>query len=222
MPAKALLCKEEAIFEYDPEVLLCPVGKDSFKVDSFKVEKCSMVRWVQIWHSFGNHRRCVLWAKEEGDLPVCHQHSVQQPASLMVWGCVSASGIDSVHVLERTMNTERYLKVLEQLMLPSRRHIFQGRPDKQDNVELQNAVITTAWLHQRKVQVLNWPDCSPDLSSIENIWHVHSSAAGNLYQARMGPNSNTKTPKTHNLNAQMSSNCYEKRRPVASITFEIS
>ncbi len=27
-------------------------------------------------------------------------------------------------------------------------------------------------------------------------------AAGNLYQARMGPNSNTKTPETHNIDAQ--------------------
>ncbi len=35
----------------------------------------------------GNHGRRVLRAKEEGDLPVCYQHSVQKPASLMVWGC---------------------------------------------------------------------------------------------------------------------------------------
>ncbi len=33
---------------------------------------------------------------------------------------------------------------------------------------------------------------------------MNSSAAGNLYQARMGPNFNTKTPETHNLNAQKS------------------
>ncbi len=39
-----------------------------------------------------------------------------------------------------------------------------------------------------------------------------SSAAGNLYQARMGPNSNTKTPETRKLNAQTSSNCFEKKR----------
>ncbi len=32
----------------------------------------------------GNHGRRVLRAKEEGDLPACHQRSVQQPASLMV------------------------------------------------------------------------------------------------------------------------------------------
>ncbi len=30
---------------------------------------------------------------------------------------------------------------------------------------------------------------------------MNSSAAGSLYQARMRPNSNTKTPETHNLDA---------------------
>ncbi len=54
----------------------------------------------------------------------------------------------------------------------------------------------------------------------------------------MGPNSNTKTPETHNLDAQTSSNCFEKEeemlhrgkhapvptilRPVVGIKFEIS
>ncbi len=40
---------------------------------------------------------------------------------------------------------------------------------------------------------------------------TNSSAAGNLYQARMGPNSNTKTSETHNLEAQTSSNSFEKK-----------
>ncbi len=65
--------------------------------------------------------------------------------------------------------------------------------------------------------------CSPDISPIENICCIitkkntsktttNSSAAGNLYQTRMGPNSNTKTPDTHNLDVQTSSNCFEKKR----------
>ncbi len=198
----------------------------------------------------GNHRRRVLRAKEEGDLPACHQHSVQKPASLMVWGCISAYGMDSLHVLEGTMNAERYIKVLKQHMLPSRWRLFQGRPCvfQQDNAKPHTAAITTAWLHSRRVRVLNWPACSPDLSPIENIfiikWKIrqktttNSSAAGNLYQARMGPNSNTKTPETHNLDSQTSSNCFWKEeemlhhgkhapvptilRAVAGIKFEMS
>ncbi len=54
----------------------------------------------------GNHGCHVLRAKEEGDLPACYQSSVQKPASLMVWGCISAYSMGSLHVLEGTMNAE--------------------------------------------------------------------------------------------------------------------
>ncbi len=102
----------------------------------------------------GNHGCRVLRAKEEGDLPACYQRSVQKPASLMVWGCISTYGMGSLHVLNVTMNAERYIKiyiyikVLEQHMLPSRRRLFQGRPCvfQQDNAKPHTAAITTAWL----------------------------------------------------------------------------
>ncbi len=41
---------------------------------------------------------------------------------------------------------------------------------------------------------------------------TNSSAAGNLHQARMGPNFNNKTPKTHDFDAQMFLNCLEKNK----------
>ncbi len=122
----------------------------------------------------GNHGRRVLRAKEEGDLPACYQRSVQNPALLMVWGCISAYGMGSLHVLEGTINAERYIEILEQHMLPSRRRLFQGRPCvfQQDNAKPHTAAITTAWLHSRRVCVLHWPVCSPDISPIENIWLI--------------------------------------------------
>ncbi len=103
-------------------------------------DKAHLKRTVSKWKSVlwsdeskfdilvGNHGRCVLRTKEEGDLPACYQSSVQKPASLMVWGCISAYSMGSLHVSEGTMNAERYIKVLEQHMLPSRWCLFQGRP----------------------------------------------------------------------------------------------
>ncbi len=94
--------------------------------------------------------------------------SVQFKSQHLWWnGVHNAYGMGSLHVLEGTMNAERYIKILEQHMLPSRRRVFQ-----QDNAKPHTAAITTAWLHSRRVRVLNWPACSPDLSPIENIWHI--------------------------------------------------
>ncbi len=115
----------------------------------------------------GNHGRHVLWAKEERDCPACYQRSVQKPASLMVWGCISAYVMGSLHVLEGTMNAERYIKVLEQHMRLSRWRVFQ-----QNYAKPHTTAISMAWLCSRRVRVLNWPSCSPDLLPIENIWHI--------------------------------------------------
>ncbi len=126
MPTNALSCKREAICEHGPKAPSWPVGHGSFKMDCFKVEKCSMVRRVQMWHSCWKSRTPYPWRRREA---------------------------------------------------------------------FQRVII---W------RIIKWKNTSK--------MTTNSSAAGNLYQARMGPNSNTKPPETHNLDAQTSSNCFEKKR----------
>ncbi len=60
-------------------------------MDCWTVSKWKSVRWsdeTKMDILVGNHGCRVLRAKEEGDLSAYYQHSVQKPASLMVWGCI--------------------------------------------------------------------------------------------------------------------------------------
>ncbi len=157
---RALSCKKEAICEHGSEVPSCPVGQGSFKMDCFKVVLWSDESKFDIL--VGNHRCGVLRAKEEGDLSACYQRSVQKPASLMAWGCIRVYGMGSLHVLEGTVNAERYIKVLEQHILPSRWRVFQ-----QDNEKPQ-----TAALQQHDFVVEESGCMQSDLSPIENIWRI--------------------------------------------------
>ncbi len=61
-------------------------------------------------------------AKEEGELPLCYQRSVQKPVSLMgVHKCIQYG---QLACFGRHYES---IKVLEQHMLPSRWRLFQGR-----------------------------------------------------------------------------------------------
>ncbi|KAK3544134.1 hypothetical protein QTP86_002802, partial [Hemibagrus guttatus] len=55
---------------------------------------------------FGKLGRHVIKIKEDKDNPSCYQRSVQKPASLMVWGCMGACGMGSLHIWKGTINAE--------------------------------------------------------------------------------------------------------------------
>ncbi|KAK3544179.1 hypothetical protein QTP86_006033 [Hemibagrus guttatus] len=63
-------------------------------------------RRIKIEVLFGKLGRHVIRTKEDKDNPSCYQCSVQKPASLMVWGCMSACGMGSLHIWKGTINAE--------------------------------------------------------------------------------------------------------------------
>ncbi len=193
MPTKALSCKKKAICEHGPEAALCPVGQGSFKMDWFKVEKFTMVRQVQIWHSCGgeNFQRVISVQFKSQHLWWYGEHKCMRYGQLAWFG----RHYECWKVYKGFRATYAHLQMTS---ISGRPCVFQ-----QDNAKPHTAAITTAWLRSRRVRVLNLPACSPDLSPIENIWRIikqknkstmttNSSAAGNLYHAWMGPHSNTK------------------------------
>ncbi|KAK3510396.1 hypothetical protein QTP70_005869 [Hemibagrus guttatus] len=61
----------------------------------------------------GKLGRHVIRTKEDKDNPSCYQRSVQKPASLMVWGCMSACDMGSLHIWKGTINAESVPTFLE-------------------------------------------------------------------------------------------------------------
>ncbi len=116
---------------------------------------------------FGKLGRHVIRTKEDKDNPVVIS---AQFRSLHLWWYGVAwvrVGMGSLHIWKGTINAERYIQVLEQHMLPSRRSLFQ------EDLAFSNMTMPDHILHQLQHHgcveegsgVLKWPACSPDLST---------------------------------------------------------
>ena len=80
----------------------------------------SYLRWTgkqwKLWSDestsqlvFGKNGHQILRAKGEKDHPDCSQRKVQKPASVMVWGCISAHDMGDLHICEGTIYADAYV-----------------------------------------------------------------------------------------------------------------
>ena len=98
--------------------------------------------------------------------------SFRHPVKVMIWSCISVKGTGRIHIVEGSMNTEQYLKVLQTRVIPQLNEWF---PDgdgwfQQDLASCHTAKRCKDYLAANHISVLPWPGNSPDLSPIENIW----------------------------------------------------
>lgn len=104
--------------------------------------------------------------------PQCLKKTIKFPQKIMVWGAISIHGTSRLHVVEGTMNSEKYIRVLETRLLPQIRDWFGDSQwiFQQDSAPCHTAKSVKKWFQENDVTVLPWPGNSPDMNPIESLW----------------------------------------------------
>ncbi|GFY30457.1 transposable element Tcb2 transposase [Trichonephila clavipes] len=126
---------------------------------------------------FGSDGRRMVWRKPNTSHHPKHTISTVKHGggSVMVWGCMAASGVGKLVFIDGIMHKMAYLNILQNNLKESADKLGLGSNFifQQDNDPKHTAFVVKEWLLYHCRNQLNTPPQSPDLNVIENLWsHV--------------------------------------------------
>ncbi|GFX51552.1 transposable element Tc1 transposase [Trichonephila clavipes] len=100
--------------------------------------------------------------------------------SVLVWGCVSAGGVEDLAFIDGIMDKHVYLGILKDNLekSASKLGLGSGFIFQQDNAPKHTTKIVQLYLLYHCRKQLHTPAQSPDLNVIENLWSQLSSQEG--------------------------------------------
>ncbi|MEN2496817.1 MAG: hypothetical protein MHMPM18_005239 [Marteilia pararefringens] len=97
--------------------------------------------------------------------------TVKFPLKVLVWGCMSSSGLGRMTVCEGNMNSSKYLEVLQNKLLPSIEANSTISPiHLDDSAPAHRTRNVIDWHREKNISKIDWPGNSADLNPIENLW----------------------------------------------------
>ncbi|UYV65947.1 hypothetical protein LAZ67_3005966 [Cordylochernes scorpioides] len=139
--------------------------------------------WMTEWHRVvfsdesrfclsSDSRRVRVWRRrgERSNPAAIVERPTVRQRGIMVWGAIAYDSRSPLLRIQGTMTAQRYVDdVLRPVTLP----YLQGVPNalyQQDNARPHTARISQQALQD--LQMLPWPQYSPDLSPIEHVWDI--------------------------------------------------
>lgn len=104
----------------------------------------------------------------------------------MIWLMALPNGLLSYRIVEGTFNSNTYLSLLKETVVPMLKLNYGDNCYFQDdNCSVHRAKIVKEFIKSCKLKTINWPSKSPDINIVEDIWKILSDS---VYDGRQFQN----------------------------------